>query len=190
MRALQADSGVDQVTAKRELLNRLKLEFDTLAVREQKDLAALRSKAEQRQRTAYLEKFYIELAVLPGVGPAKRAGLQSFGIETAAEINARKIKQIRGFGEQITQVLMDWRESHERNFRFNPATAITPADTQLVKHAVRKRAAEISALMMQGLKDIRKGPEVRDAALRRHLKTVQQAANELAQAEADCKALN
>lgn len=190
VKALQADSGVDQVTAKRELLNRLKLEFDTLAVREQKDLAALRSKAEQRQRTAYLEKFYIELAVLPGVGPAKRAALQSFGIETAAEINARKIKQIRGFGEQITQVLMDWRESHERNFRFNPATAITPADTQLVKHAVRKRAAEISALMMQGLKDIRKGPEVRDAALRRHLKTVQQAANELAQAESDCKALN
>ncbi|KPC02083.1 hypothetical protein QO021_29950 (plasmid) [Pseudomonas amygdali pv. lachrymans] len=190
VQALQADSGVDQITAKRELLNRLKLEFDTLAVREQKDLSALRSKAEQRQRTAYLERFYIEKAVLPGVGSAKRAALQSFGIETAAEINARKIMQIRGFGERITQVLMDWRDSHERNFRFNPATAISPADTQVVKNAVRKRAVEISALMVQGLKDIRQGPEVRDRALRRHLKTVQQAANELAQAEADCKALN
>lgn len=189
VKALTTDSGVDQVTAKRELLNRLKLEFDTLTVREQKDLAALRSKAEQRQRTAYLERFYIEKAVLPGVGPAKRAALQSFGIETAAEINARKIMQIRGFGERITQVLVDWRESHERNFRFNPATAITPADTQVVKHAVRKRAVEISALMVQGLKDIKQGPEVRDGALRRHIRTVQQAANELAQAEADCKAL-
>ncbi|WHT75485.1 helix-hairpin-helix domain-containing protein [Pseudomonas rhodesiae] len=190
VKELKADSGVDQVAAKRELLNRLKLEFDTLAIREQKDLAGLRSKAEQRQRTAYLERFYIEKAVLPGVGPAKRAALQAFGIETAAEINARKIMQIRGFGERIIQVLLDWRDSHERNFRFNPATAITPADTQLVKSAVRKRAVEISALMVQGLKDIRQGPEVREGALHRHLKTVQQAADELAQAEADCKALN
>ncbi|WP_439126303.1 MAG: helix-hairpin-helix domain-containing protein (plasmid) [Pseudomonas rhizophila] len=190
VKALQVDSGVDQITAKRELLNRLKLEFDTLAIKEQKDLAALRSKAEQRQRTAYLERFYIEKADLPGVGPAKRAALQSFGIETAAEINARKIMQIRGFGEHIIQVLLDWRESHERNFRFNPATAVTHADTQAVKHSVRKRAVEISALMVQGLKDIKLGPDVRDSALRRHIKTVQQAANELAQAEADCKALN
>lgn len=190
VKALKADSGVDQVIAKRELLNRLKLEFDSLAVREQKDLAALRSKAEQRQRTAYLERFFSEPAVLPGVCPAKRAALQSFGIETAAEINARKIMQIRGFGELITQVLLDWRDSHERNFRFNPATAVTAEDTQVVKSAVRKRAGEISALMVQGLKDIRQGPEVRDGALRRHLKTVQQAANELEQAEADCNALN
>lgn len=190
VRALITDSGVDQVIAKRELLNRLKLEFDKLAVREQKELATLRSKAEQRQRTAYLERFYIEKAVLAGVGPAKRAALQSFGIETAAEINPRKIMQIRGFGERITQVLVDWRESHERNFRFNPATAVTQADMQVVKHAVRKRAVEISALMVQGLKDIKQGPEVREGALRRHIRTVQQAANELAQAEADYKALN
>lgn len=186
---LKRDAGGEQIQAKRELLNRLKLEFDGLATREQKDLASLRTNAEKRQRTAYLERFFIERATIPGVGPAKRAALQAFGIETAAEVDARRIRQVKGFGERLTKTLVDWRASHERNFRFNPATALTPADAANVKQAVRKRAAEIHALMTQGLKDLQQAPSQRDQALRRHGATVQNAADRLAQAEANWKVL-
>lgn len=31
-----------------------------------------------------------------------------------------KIMQIPGFGEALTSELVDWRNKHERNFRFNP----------------------------------------------------------------------
>lgn len=186
---LKHDAGGDQVKAKRELLNRLKLEFDGLVTREQKDLAVLRSNAERKQRTAYLERFFIERATLPGIGPAKRAALQAFGIETAAEVDPRRIRQVKGFGERSIMLLVNWRESLERNFKFNVGTAITPMDTANVKRAVRKRGIEIQGLMNQGLKDLQQAPIQRDQALRRHGAAVQTAADKLAQAEADWKAL-
>ncbi|MBM5458809.1 helix-hairpin-helix domain-containing protein [Pseudomonas sp. P66] len=186
---LRREDGGEQTAAKRELLHRLKLELDGLATREQKEFAKLRSNAEKRQRTAFLERYYIEKAFLPALGPAKRAALQSFGIETAAEVDAGRIRQVKGFGESLTRVLVEWRAGHERNFRFNPATAITPADSSAVKRAIQTRATEIQALMQQGLKDLQQGAVLRDKALRRHGQAVQIAANKLAQAEADWKAL-
>ncbi|WP_323600969.1 protein kinase domain-containing protein [Pseudomonas putida] len=186
---LQREDGREQGISKRELLSRLKLEFDGLATREQKDLQKLRANAEKRQLTAYLERYYIEKALLPGLETAKRAALQAFGIETAAEVDAQRIRQIKGFSDSLTQVLVDWRTSHERNFRFNPATAITSADTIAVKRSIQKRAAEIRALMQQGLQDLQQGKAVRENALRRYGQAVQLAANKLAQAEANWKAL-
>lgn len=46
---------------------------------------------------------FIDVASIPGVGPARKAALRSFGIETAADVTRRGVKQVKGFGDHLTR---------------------------------------------------------------------------------------
>ncbi|MFN8515475.1 MAG: hypothetical protein U0841_23400 [Chloroflexia bacterium] len=51
------------------------------------------------------------------------ATLQSWGIETAADVEAWAIKAISGFGQTYTNRLLDWRQTIE-GVSFNAARSI------------------------------------------------------------------
>ncbi|MBW6101303.1 hypothetical protein HTY54_20205 [Escherichia coli] len=52
---------------------------------------------------SFWRDFFIDVASIPGVGPARKAALRSFGIETAADVTRRGVKQVKGFGDHLTQ---------------------------------------------------------------------------------------
>jgi DNA-binding helix-hairpin-helix protein with protein kinase domain len=93
-----------------------------------------------------LERFFIDAATISGVGPAKKAALRSFGIETAADVSRNKVMAVKGFGEALTRAMVDWRKCCEREFVFNPTLSVTEADKNAVRiqFAARKRTLEIS----------------------------------------------
>lgn len=184
------DAGTTAFHNRREHLNRLKLEYDDLANREKKDLDSLHSHAEKRQRVRYLEQFFIDKAGLSGIGPANRATLASFGIETAAEVEWNRIRRLKGFGDVKTRTLVDWRKSLERNFRFNPSQSVTQADINQVRQKVQARAQAIQQELRQGLAEIQNFPRQQEQAIRRHTPILQRAADQLAQANADWEALH
>lgn len=109
------------------------------------ELRALVTNREARQRAAYLDRYRIRSAGISGIGPAKVATLRSFGIETAADVTFAAVSRVPGFGDVMTRRLVDWRNSKEQRFRYNPAPL--PEDARAdqavrAKYAQRKLALE------------------------------------------------
>lgn len=95
------------------------------------DLQRLTINRRQRHLDAYLDRFRIRDASITGIGPSKAAVLASFGVETAADVDASKILSIPGFGDQLTKNLLDWRLQKERSFAYNPVPNATDLQEEL-----------------------------------------------------------
>jgi DNA-binding helix-hairpin-helix protein with protein kinase domain len=125
-----------------------------------RELARLKSTRESRQRDAFLDHFPIRRAKIAGIGPAKTATLASFGIETAADINANAVLAVPGFGEAMTAKLMAWRGGHEAKFRYNSAP--DPSDIQAenaVRSASTAKRADLQSKIRSGLAALQSGPQ-------------------------------
>lgn len=85
------------------------------------DIQRLKTTREARKRDEFLDRFHIRRAKISGIGPAKTATLASYGIETAADIKASKVRSVPGFGDAMTAKLVAWRKIHEDKFRYNAA---------------------------------------------------------------------
>lgn len=147
---LKKDAGVDAFRALKAELANHRNEHQQLPEKEKKELAALQSSAEARQRTKFLETCYLDTADIPGVGQARKAALRSFGIETAADVQRHRVMQVRGFGDSLTNAVMAWRSMCEHRFRFNPAQAVTDADKALVRQKIQQRRVMLEGLLARG----------------------------------------
>ena len=95
----------------RQAIEALKAKLDALGPEREARIRALaRVISEAEQRADYLGQFRIETAGLYNIGAARCAVLRSWGIETAAEVNEGKIAEIPGFGRNLTDRLVNWRE--------------------------------------------------------------------------------
>lgn len=101
-----------------------KREYDNLAIVRKQKLEQMEKDNRENQRVYqfnnFLDKHRIVDAKIPSIGKARTATLQSYGIETAADIDRWKIKSIPGFGTSYTSNLLYWRQSVEAKFRFDP----------------------------------------------------------------------
>jgi len=109
-------------------------EYQGLAAAEKSELDKLHATGRERQLQKHLDAFLIENASISGLGPARKAALRSFGIETAADCDRYKIRSVRGFGEGLTRSVMDWKATCERRFVYNPTNAVTPAERAKVRN--------------------------------------------------------
>lgn len=174
---------------KKQELARLRDEYQRLPEREKSELANLHTTAIARQKQQFLERHFIDSALISGVGPTKKAALRSFGIETAADVTWNKVIAVKGFGEVLTRAVVDWQKACERRFVFNPKLAVTEADKNAVraKLATRRRTLEITlkagAAELQRLHPemIKKTTEFKPL--------LQMASEKLAQAQADLNAI-
>lgn len=125
-------------------LAKLKDELENLPREEKQEIDRLHSTAHERQKQRFLETCFIDNAIIPGVGSARKAALRSFGIETAADVTRNRVMQVRGFGVTFTRAVLDWKATCERRFRFNPAAAIsrTDRDTLCAKFATKRMTLE------------------------------------------------
>ena len=179
------EGGSEAFNTLRTELRRCRQEWEEIPRQEKRDLDRLQTTARERQMQQFLDRCFIDKASIPGLGPARKAALRSFGIETADDVAMDRIMQIRGFGEGLTRAMLDWRASCERRFSFNPARAVTPADLNAVKakHAARRIALEAKLTGGPGqLQHIARESALSLASLQPLL---DQAAHHLAQAKAD-----
>ena len=153
------------------------------------ELQRLEQGRQASQLTKFLERFFIENFEIRGIGSTRKAILASFGIETAADIDWNKVIAVKGFGEKMTRELVDWRKGLERRFVFDPSKGIDPVDIAALnqRYAVKHRHLE---------GELRAGPEqlmqIRQKILQYRAQltpSIQKAALQVAQAEADLAAL-
>lgn len=154
------------------------------ALREQR-YAALLSRRRQDALHRYLDSFEIYKAKISGIGRAKIDSLESWGIETAADINFNDVMNVPGFGPALTGRLIDWKSKLERGFRFDPNSSVDPRQVADLDRTIGLRKVELQ-------EELRKAPvalsQLRARILARR-QAVQEpltkAMHELAQAKAD-----
>jgi DNA-binding helix-hairpin-helix protein with protein kinase domain len=182
---IKKEAGPDGFQQKKDEYKKLREELQALPARESQELSKLHSTAQERQKQKFLERFFIDAADIPGVGPSRKAALRSFGIETAADVTRSRVMQIKGFGESLTRAVTDWKASVERRFVFNPVTAVSEADKNGVRAKIGARKNAISTTLSEAateLQHFRKMAVSRASALQPQL---DQAAKQLAQAQSD-----
>lgn len=183
------EAGPEGFHARKAELGKVKVELEGLAQAEKEELDRLHSTAYDRQKQRFLEGCFIEQAAISGVGPARKAALRSFGIETAADVSKHNVRQVRGFGDSLTRAVLDWKASCERRFQFNPAAAVSQADRDAVRARVAAKRVSLERTLAAApseLQQYRQRSTVQLAVLKPQL---EMAAQRLAQAQADMTVL-
>lgn len=109
-------------------LKEAKKQIQDLTLEQQKRHEKLEKDGIKRQMETYLDRFKIQSAYIEGVGQGRKATLQSYGVETAADVSARTILNIPGFGPSLSNSLLAWRRGHESRFVYNSSLGVSPAD--------------------------------------------------------------
>ena len=185
----QREAGLAGFQAKRAELSKLRDEHQALPDAERREIDQLQSTAQERQKQKFLDTCFIDNASISGVGPARKAALRSFGIETAADVSRSKVMQVRGFGDSLTRAVTDWKASCERRFVFNAANAVSAADRDAVRAKFGARRVSIEAALARGaseLQGFQQRATSQMAALQPQLEAV---ARRLAQADKDLSVL-
>jgi DNA-binding helix-hairpin-helix protein with protein kinase domain len=183
------EAGPERFLAARQELEAKKREHAALADERVRQLRKLEADRETRQRERFLDRFQVSSANIRGIGPSRTATLESYGVETAADIVAQKVEQIPGFGPALVTELLAWRRTVERKFVFDPKKGVDPADVAAIENSIARKRAQLEADLKQGattLEQLSKQIQGQRAALRPFLEAAVKA---VAQAEADLKAL-
>lgn len=177
-----------QLQSKQNQLRPLKEEHAGLQAERDRRYNALFNNRRRSALKQFLDQFEIEQASIPGVGAAKKAMLESFGIETAADVNRNAVLNVPGFGPALTDRVMKWRQEKEARFHFNPNSSIDPRQVADLDRTIQARRAQIEADLVAGRLAIL---QMRQAAMarRRSLEEAMRAAiDDLSQRTADATA--
>lgn len=136
-------------------LESLKRNYDALQADRAARLRKLHEDRRLHQLREYLDRFQIAGAKIKGVGPAKATTLQSYSIETAADVVFASIVAVPGFGPKTAQSLVDWRANLERSFRFDPRRGVPQADIDTVENSVTLQRRQLEQRLSAGLTDLR-----------------------------------
>ncbi len=179
----------DPFDAKRRYLEARKEELRDLPAKTQQQLRQLEAKREAHQRERFLDSHRIDQAGIVGIGAGRTATLQSYGIETAADVSESAILAVPGFGPAMASRLTAWRGSVERRFVFDPRKAVDQGDIAEVKRKSEARRLQLERELREGPKALRQMSQeiiTRREAVRPGL---EQALSVVAQAEADLNVL-
>lgn len=179
------EAGPEGFYAKRGELSKLRDEYQALPQKEKHELDKLQSTAYDRQKHKFLDAIFIDNASIAGVGPARKAALRSFGIETAADVDFNRVRQVRGFGDGLTSAVVDWGRACERRFTFNSANAVSDADRNVVRTKFGIRRASIEATLGAGAAELQRFKQAATAKAASLGPQLERAAEDVAQAVAD-----
>jgi DNA-binding helix-hairpin-helix protein with protein kinase domain len=160
--------------------------------------------AGEDQLARFLDGFTIDKATIPDVGSGRAAKLASYGIETAADVTKAALANVPGFGEHLTKRLLSWRKDIERGFRFDPAAAKAAIDSGAIlvpigptkspppklEGRAASRLKQIEAEFSAAAPRLAQFANVIEAQRRRLHAEAVGLASQVAQAEADVKALS
>ena len=100
-------------------------------------ISELRARSIRLQTERYLSAFLISDANISGIGTSRKSVLQSFGIDSAADIERRKILSIDGFGPVLASNLLDWRNALLAGFSIpTGASAVSASDMSTINQLI------------------------------------------------------
>jgi DNA-binding helix-hairpin-helix protein with protein kinase domain len=132
-------------------LQNLRDQYDGLAQRRLQALNQLEANRYRLQLQAHLDRCRILHARIKGVGAAKKVTLQSYGIETAADISDRRVLAVPGFGPVLLNNLKRWRDQQERRFVFDPNKGVDQSAKNAVERQILTEKMDVEGKLNEGL---------------------------------------
>lgn len=157
---------------------------DQLPRRRDAERARLQASAKQAALHRFLEQFELQPGMVRGVGPERLKTLNSYGIETAADIEPAKVRRVPGIGSKLERDLMQWRRDKERHFQAPPCVDPNPAEIAKVEAQLVTQARQLLSKLAAGkerLQDLARQAASEQARL---LAEISDAAKAVAQARA------
>ena len=165
----------------------LKSHHGTLQDYEQ-ELRQAEKNSTQIQLDQYLDKSLIRVAKIKRITGTLILSLESFGIETAKDVELLNIHKVPGIGPVLSKRLFDWRDRLSRSFR--PQKGLPESE----KSRIANRYAPVLRPLAQSIQTAISDLEAIAASHRSHeaerVKKIVAAVQELAVAEAYVKAMN
>jgi DNA-binding helix-hairpin-helix protein with protein kinase domain len=152
-------------------------------------LQALEANRRQAQLQAFLDRCRIDRARIKGIGDTKKATLQSYGIETAADIVGHKVLAVPGFGPVLLKRLQGWRAAQERRFVFDPSKGVDQASKIEVERQILAMKTDLERKLLEGAAQLSAVSQQTLARRKLLLTEAERAARGLAQAQIDLSAL-
>lgn len=156
-----------------------------LASQFQVELQRLAKNAKEAALVRHLRLHLIADAEIPKIGAGRKQILASNNIFTAGDIDQYRIAGIKGFGDKLTYNLMAWREEVIRQFRFDPATGVSPTEQRSITVKSRKAQQQILAELAAQIGNLTSLAPACQTALKKLVPRLQQAVALYQQAEAD-----
>jgi DNA-binding helix-hairpin-helix protein with protein kinase domain len=184
-----SESGNDTFTQRRMALEKLKGDYDRLPHERLRRLQDLETNREGAQLMAFLDRCPLDGADIKGVGDAKITMLQSYGVETAADIVDQRVLSIPGVGPVLLKRLKAWRRQQAARFVFDPKKGVSPADKATVEQRILTERTRLERALSEGVAQLAafsKEILARRQALEREARS---AAEALLAAEADLRAM-
>jgi DNA-binding helix-hairpin-helix protein with protein kinase domain len=154
---------------KKKQLEGLHAEWNSLPALRAAQLQNLERDRFRQQLEDYLENFFIEHATIQGIGPGRKATLESYGIETAADVDKKRILAVPGFGPAMAEKLLEWRRKTEREFRFDPSKGLDAQKLVALDRDIAIQKQKIEQALITGateLLQIKRQTEQQGARLR------------------------
>jgi DNA-binding helix-hairpin-helix protein with protein kinase domain len=114
-------------------------ELQSLHDQEARELKLLQATVRERQLDDFLGGCLVHTAKLNKLTPDRVLILQSYGVESARQINEKTIASIHGIGQTLPPALLAWRKSLEAKFHFDDRRGLPPLDVAKVRHKYVER---------------------------------------------------
>ena len=114
-----------------------------LASKHQAEIQRLTANAESLALARHMHLHLIADAEIAMIGTGRKQTLAAYNIFTAADINESTIRGIKGFGDALTNNLVEWKHEIVRRFRFNPSADVSPSEQRSVTVQCRTRQSQI-----------------------------------------------
>jgi len=162
-----------------------------LAPELQRDVQQLETDQRKIQQRAFLEGCFIDAAQIPGILTTDRMALESYGIETAADVTARALKAVPGFGQRLGRqraaALLAWRQDLEQRFRYDPRQGPDPTAVANLRRQYAQERLRIEQELLAAPDELAKiRADILKQRARLNIALIHQAMRE-AQAQADLR---
>lgn len=158
--AWQRSASTQAFAEKLHALRQLREQYRALADEFQRGLQRLEADQRQFQLQVFLEGHFVDAARIPSLRATDRMALESYGIETAADVTPTAIQVVPGFGQRFGQeryeALLAWRQALERQFRYNPDKGANPAALANLRQHYAQQRQRIERGLLAGPEELAK----------------------------------
>ena len=181
-RSEASDSAFEQ---KRRELEGARQQYLDLPNERARRMKQLEASVREKQLIHFLDQHRLGNAKAKSIGDGRLAVLNSWGIETAADVTSSAVIAIPGFGPALTQSLLDWRRSVEIKFRFDANRGIDSRDRQTVESEIRATQLRLEATLGNGADQLRQAAQLVESKRKALKPLIDKSVPKVAQAEAD-----
>ena len=180
---------VPQFNSDLSLIQQRITEHQTLQQQSREKVKLLHDEVFHYKLEVYLASFKIGDARIAGLKLKNLDLLKSYGIRTAADVNAKRLNSLPPMDEEIKTKVVEWRKNLERGFEYDPNTEIPEGEQKRLTGDFAEKRGRIEREIENLLVGLRSGSTMFRQRQQLLTAKAEAVARQLAQSESDLSAV-